>query len=196
MAEYNKASDAEKIIQGEVTVKEKSALSRLLNKAGTDADELTKYLIYDVAVPKLKDLLSDVIKKGSDKIIYGKNGVKTASSGNGVTYRYNTISANSNSRTVSNSANSTTVALTQDTTGYNDSSIILASRVDAENVMNSLRGRIAEFGVATISDLYLFIGRNPSFIDRSWGWTNLDSAEIVNVREGWLLKLPKAQSLR
>lgn len=194
MADYNRASNVEKVINGETIVKDKSLISKILAHAGTDTDDLMTYLINDVAVPKLKDLLSDLVDKGSKRIIYGKSNVRSAS-GNGVTYNYNGISSKS-STVISPSNRSTTVALTQSQDSYDDKSIILSDRVDAEKILNSLRGRIAEFGVASVSNLYQFMGRATTFTDRNWGWTNLDSADIVSVKEGWLLKLPKAKSLR
>ena len=191
MADYNKASDVNKIIEGDAIVKEKGIISKLLSHAGTDADDLVRYLVKDVAVPKMKDLASDLIDKGSKRIIYGKGNVRSTSSG-GVVYNYNGISKSS----VSTSSRSTTVALTQPQDGYDDKSIVLSDRVDAEKLLNSLRDRIAEFGVASVSNLYQYMGRPTTFTDRNWGWDNLDSADIVSVKEGWLLKLPKAKSLR
>lgn len=190
MANYDKASEPlEKVTTGEVIVKEKGLVSKLLAHAGTDADDLTRYLINDVAIPKLKDLLIDLIEKGSRRIVYGKTATK-ATSGNIINIRnYSAASTQSVSTT------QTSIAV-QESAAFDESSVILKTRSDAEAVLNSLKGRIAEFNVASVSDLYRLIGRSTSFTDRNWGWSNLDRAEIVSVRDGWLLKLPKSTSLR
>lgn len=192
MADYNKASNVEKIIDGEVVIKEKGLISKILNHAGTDVDDLVRYLVIDVGVPKVKDLASDLIVKGSNRIIYGKGNARSTTS-NGVVYNYNSVSKQTSSNI---SGRSQTVALTQSQDGYDDKSIILSDRVDAERILNSLKDRISEFGVASVSNLYQYMGRPTTFTDRNWGWDNLNSADIISVKEGWLLKLPKAKSLR
>lgn len=193
MADYDKASEPlNRVVTGEVIVREKGLISKLLSHAGTDADDLTRYLVKEVAVPKLKDLCADLIDKGSKRVIYGVNGVKTTTISNGITIRnYGAISTQN-----STSSSSSTYSLTQEHSGYDDNAIVLATRSDAEAVLNSLKARLTELTVVSVSDLYRLVGRNTSFTDRNWGWSNLDRAEIVSVRDGWLLKLPKATSLK
>ena len=46
-----------------------------------------------------------------------------------------------------------------------------------------------------IADLYDLVGMDSNYTDNRYGWTNLRSAQVVRVRDGYLLKLPKALPL-
>jgi hypothetical protein len=75
------------------------------------------------------------------------------------------------------------------------SDIILASRADAEDVLDRLRDLINQYEMATVSDLYDLVGLTGEFTDDKWGWYDLRSAAVQAVRGGYLLRLPRTQPL-
>lgn len=75
------------------------------------------------------------------------------------------------------------------------SDIILASRADAEEVLDRLRDLVSQYDVATVNDLYDLVGLTGEFTDDKWGWTDLRTASVRVVRGGYLLNLPRTQPI-
>jgi len=47
--------------------------------------------------------------------------------------------------------------------------------------------------MVSVADLYELVGIQGSYTDNKYGWTkNIRNASVVRVRDGYLLKLPKA----
>lgn len=74
--------------------------------------------------------------------------------------------------------------------------IILPLKEDCEAVLEYLSDIIDKDKVATKADLMHFFGRPWDFTAQSWGWGFLGNAEIVQLREGWLLDLPPMEPIQ
>ena len=74
--------------------------------------------------------------------------------------------------------------------------IILDTRREAEEVLSRLYDILSKYEVVTVSDLYDLTGIDSNYTDQDWGWTELRGSQIVNVRNGYLLDLPKPEPLR
>jgi len=72
-----------------------------------------------------------------------------------------------------------------------DEDIILRTRGEGEAVIASLSDLIEDYGVASVADLYDLVGITGSFTDNKYGWTNLRTASVTRVRDGFLLNLPR-----
>ena len=48
------------------------------------------------------------------------------------------------------------------------------------------------YGQVSVADLYDLVGKTCEHTDNKYGWTNIRNAEPVRVRDGYLLKMPKA----
>lgn len=71
--------------------------------------------------------------------------------------------------------------------------ITLETRGEAEEVLHIMREIIKEYGLVRISDLYEMIGVPlDNYTGNNYGWMNLRTAEVVRVRDGFMLKLPRA----
>ena len=73
--------------------------------------------------------------------------------------------------------------------------IILETRWEAEEVLSHMIDLIENYGVASVADLYELVGITGSFTDNKYGWTNLSSATVSRVRDGYLINLPNAQPI-
>ena len=78
----------------------------------------------------------------------------------------------------------------------NKDDIILESRAEAEDVISSMEKIIETYGFVRVADLYDLVGITCNYTDNNYGWTNIRSAESVKVRDGYMLKLPKAEPLK
>ena len=78
----------------------------------------------------------------------------------------------------------------------NKGDIILESRVEAEDVISRMKEIIETYGFVRVTDLYDLVGITGDYTDNKYGWTNIRGAEPVRVRDGYMLKLPKAVPLK
>jgi hypothetical protein len=74
--------------------------------------------------------------------------------------------------------------------------IIIDTKVEAEEVLDSLIELISKYDVATMRDLLSLIGEPHNYTDEDWGWTDLRGARIHRIgRDGYLLDLPRPEAL-
>ena len=65
-----------------------------------------------------------------------------------------------------------------------------------EERSSQLEDMIDQYGSACVSDLYDACGQTTSNYQlNKFGWTSLATASVVRVRDGYMLKLPKATAL-
>ena len=73
---------------------------------------------------------------------------------------------------------------------YEVSDVILATREEADKVIERLIDILEKYDVASLADLYDLLGLQTSPIDNKWGWTYLGSVQVRQIRQGYLLDLP------
>jgi hypothetical protein len=73
--------------------------------------------------------------------------------------------------------------------------IILPTKEDCEQVLDYLMDIIDKDKVATRADLMHVLGRPWDYTYQNWGWGFLGNAEIVQIREGYLLDLPPMEPI-
>ena len=64
-----------------------------------------------------------------------------------------------------------------------------------EEVLSQMDNIIETYRMASVADLFDLVGESCNFTDQKYGWTNLRNAEVVRVRDGYMIKLPKALPL-
>ena len=175
----------EKVVTGTVKTKKKGELSKLSSIFfPEDIKNVRSYVFMDVIVPAVKKAISDIVTTGIDMLIYGSagRGGRNSSPSSKVSYRsyYDRKSDDrfgaSESRT---------------RTGYNYDDITFDNRGEAEEVLMRMSELIDTYGVVSVADLYDLVGVTGSYTDNKYGWTNVRNAEVIRVRDGYMLKLPK-----
>ena len=79
----------------------------------------------------------------------------------------------------------------RNTPDYDD--ILFDTRGDAEAVLDAMNDIISQYGTVSVSDFYdLARVPNDNFTMNRYGWTNIGGATAVRVRDGYILKLPRA----
>lgn len=78
---------------------------------------------------------------------------------------------------------------------YEYDSLIFSTRGDAEAVLNGLAQTIYEYGMAKVSDLFEFAQVSFDHTALKYGWTDISTARVVRVRDGWTINLPKAMPI-
>lgn len=158
---------------------------------GGDAKSVWGYVMFEVLAPAAKDMFSDAVSQGVDRVLFGESrpgnrrgGRRREGSPNGYV-SYNRFSSNNREepRNVSRRARAT----------HDFDEIILATRVEAEEVIDRLFDVVGKYEVATVSDLYDLVGITSSYTDSKWGWTDIRGAGATRIRNGYLLDLPKPE---
>lgn len=174
----------EKVVQGKVTTKKKSEVSKLADIfIPGDVANVKSYVIMDVLVPAVKKAISDIVTNGIDMILYGESG-RTRKNGpaSRVSYSqyYDRDRVRRDREPVAPRANYS----------YND--ILLDNRGEAEEVLARMDELVATYGMVSVADLNELVGITGNYTDNNYGWTNIKSAYVQRVRDGYLLKLPRA----
>jgi len=137
-------------------------------------------------VPAIKKAISDIVTNGIDMILYGGTGrTKSNSTASKVSYRSYYDGGNGRRD----------YSATRTKTGYNYDDIILDNRGEAEDVLSRMDELISTYGLVSVADLYDLVGVTGNYTDNKYGWTDIRSASVIRVRDGYMLKLPKALPL-
>lgn len=175
----------EKVISGNAIVKKKSGVHKIADIfISEDASSVKSYVWSDVFVPTIKKLFCDIIKDSAD-IIFGGG---TRRDRNGIRSGYVSYDRFSDRRDDRNYSTSRSSGLDYD-------NIILETKGDAEEVLMQLDGVIDQYGHATVLDLFDLVGKTAPHTANKYGWTNLRNARSERVRDGYLLRLPRALPL-
>lgn len=176
----------EKVISGKAKVKKKSEAAKFTEKiiSSEDVKSLKEYLIEDVIIPTLRNTIWDTITNSLDMILFGGTGRgKRKSISNKISYRdYYDKDHRRGARRDSDRRR----------TGYSFDDIILESRGEAEEVLERMDELIDTYSFASVADLYDLVGITCEYTDNKYGWTNIRNAEPIRVRDGYMLKMPKA----
>ena len=54
---------------------------------------------------------------------------------------------------------------------------------------------VGTYGTVSVADLYDLVGITGAYTDNKYGWTDIRSASVVRVRDGYMIKLPRALPL-
>lgn len=176
----------EKVVSSDVKVKKKSGVHKFTDVfISEDVHNVKSYILMDVLVPALKKAISDIVTNGIDMILYGGDG-RSRKSTNGGYIAYNNYS--DRRRDDRNYSTSTTTTRT----GYSYDEVLISSRGEAEEVLTRMDELIETYGIVSVADFYDLVGVSCNYTDNKYGWTNIRNAEVVRVRDGYKIKLPKA----
>lgn len=71
--------------------------------------------------------------------------------------------------------------------------IVIPTKAEANEVIAWMLDRLNRFGQVTVADFYRLVGINPNYIDESKGWTDLRGVESKEVRDGFIVDLPRPE---
>lgn len=176
-----------KVVAGKVRTKKKSEMSKFKDVfIAEDAQNVKSYIFMDVLVPAVKKAISDIVRDGIDMILYGDTKRSSRSSNSSyVSYR------DYSNRDRDRRDDRRTVR-----TGFDFEDIIFETRGDAEEVRSLMDELLDQYQVVSVADLYDLAGMSSPYTANKYGWTNLRNAEVVRVRDGYMLKLPKALPIK
>lgn len=177
-----KKKKVERVVNSRVKTKKKSKFADTF--ISEDISSVKEYILMDVLLPAIKKAISETITGGIDMMLYGETRHRS-SGGKGSKVSY---SKYYDDRDRGYERRRTRI-------GYEYDDIVLESRAEAEEVLNSMDDLLERYGIVSVGDLYDLVGIQGNYTDNKYGWTSLRSASVHRTRDGYLLKLPKAGPL-
>lgn len=185
-------------LKGSVTQKKKSIGRRMADAfIGPDVVDVKAFLINDVAIPAVKNIVVDILDGVRDSIelaLFGtSHGRVTRNRGNNP----NTTISYAQYWNGQNNHNKQ-----QPTVRYSGSNrntpqdLVFSNNAEAMEVLNNLCDMIDMYGAVSVSELNDMLSLPKTFTDQDWGWTNLSTASVRGIRGGYLLDLPKVIYLK
>ena len=177
----------EKVIEGTVKTKKKPLSKKFVETfLNDDIESVKSYIIFDVLIPGVKDTFREMVNNGLDMLLYGE--ARHSTKKRNQTYVSYSGFSSPQTRPKENS-----YRRNRTMTDFQD--LIFESRGEAEEVLTNLLDLIADYGVASVADLYDLVGITGPFTDNKYGWTDLRSASVSRTREGYIINLPKAVAI-
>ena len=177
----------EKVISGTVKTKKKNEIKKFADIfISEDAGNVKSYILMDVLIPAIKKAIDDIFTNGIRMLLWGD---KEKSSGSSAASRLSYRRYYDKKDNQRESSNFSSRSL------YNYDDIIFDNRGEAEEVLSRMDELISTYNVASVADLYDLVGITGNYTDYRYGWTDIRSASVVRIRDGYIIKLPKALPL-
>lgn len=178
----------EKVVSGTAKIRKRSGAQKLTDIfVPGDVENVKHYILTDVIVPAVKKAIVDVVSDGVNMLMYGESGSRKSNSiASKVSYRSFYDQKSNNQERYSS---------IQTRTGYSYDNIVLESRGEAEDVLTRMDELLATYGMVSVADMYDLCGVTPQYTDNNYGWTNIRNAQIVRIRDGYVIKMPKPMPL-
>lgn len=175
----------EKVVKGAAKTKKNNVRKLTDIFIAEDANNVKSYVLMDVIVPAIKNALYDVVVDGIGMIL-GKpvrgNGGRTVSGGTAERTSYRNYYEQQNSRDYGRAR--------AGGSRFDYDDVVFETRGDAVLVLDQLHQELIKYGVVRVSDLYELAGITAPYTYCNYGWTNLRSAEVVRIRDGYIIKTP------
>lgn len=182
--EQNTDKKVEKVVSGKTSTKKKSGIRKLSDTfLSEDVSNVKSYIFSEVLLPAAKKLVSDIITNGTNMLLYGEIKNKKGNSSK-VSYSryYDDRSRDYRSPVVRNN--------------FDYDEIIFETRGDAEAVLDAMYDILNQYKVVSVAELYdLASITTHNYTCNNYGWVDLRGSSVVRVRDGYILKLPRALAI-
>lgn len=190
-----KEKKVEKVVSGEVIKKPKSNSKKFKDIFfGGDFNGVMRYLAGDVLLPALRNMIVDASTKGIERLIYGESYSRRRPPDFRSRVQYhNPLVRREDPRTRAYLPDQPPYPFRPNKQQVDQ--IIIASREEAEVVLERLADIISTYEVASLADLNELLGLPSAHVDNKWGWMHINGASVRQVRDGYLIELPPMEPL-
>lgn len=168
-------------------VKKKSKLESFF---GNDLKTIVDYIGKEVILPAAKKMLVDAGCDAISMLFYGdtSHSAKRPSNygyGSGVGVNYTRFS----------STRSESIRPTARYSNIVCDDIVLQTKDEANMVIDSLCEVIETYGWVSVADMHEMVGMPVGYTEHKYGWNSLRTADIIAVREGYMIRFPAPRPL-
>lgn len=185
--------DIKKVVSAPVKTRKKSEFQKFANAfMAEDLSKAKKYVVQQVIIPTAKQLLSDIITDTVQIVLYGNADERRRNRRSGGSER---ISYRDYTSYASERRNDPRDIPTE--RPWNDfDDVMIPSKADAENVLETLRDIIDRYGRASVADFDELVGIRGPYTHNEYGWNDLADAKIVRTYGGdYMIKLPRVMPI-
>lgn len=174
----------EKVVKRPARLKKKNSLAETF--ISEDISNVKKYVFGDILIPTIKNTIVDIITDSISMLILGESrGHRRRSNADSVSYTKYYDRGRSTRTDSINTRN-----------GYSYTEVEVDTRDEADEVLARMDEIIDQYGMVSVLDMYDLVGITGNYTDNKYGWTNIRNAEIIRGRNGYVIKMPKALSLK
>lgn len=197
-----------RVVEGEVVRRKPSRTKRLKELIiGGDDVSIGEYLLLDILVPGIRDIMFDVFQTGLERKFYPDSDYRhghrrpgrRGSGGGHVSYdRYSRPGRREDPRERDRDRDrDRDRGMSRRAREMHDfDEIILPDYAEAKEVLTQMYDLLEQFDEVTVADLYQLSGISSTPVDLKWGWDNLFGSRVVRTRGGYLLDLPRPEPLK
>lgn len=174
-----------KVVNGPVKTKRNDVRKLADIFISEDISNVKSYIFMDVLVPAIKKAIYDIVTNGIDMFLYGGSGKgRNNQPGAKVSYRNYYEQKNNGGYRASDNA--------RQSNAFDYDDIVFNNRGEAEAALQQMKDIIARYGIVTVNDLYEMTPLSAPYTSQKYGWMDVSNVDIVRVRDGYILKLPRA----
>lgn len=189
-----------KVVEGTVEVVKRPAKAFLSD----DASHVGSYIFEDVIRPTVKKFLYDAMVKAAKILWYGRDGAPSETVVYNKSMPTTCISYSGSTLSQKYEPKKETVSKVP---GYFFDNVLFKkwykdengnwiedmqkAKQDAETVLFDLDETVAVYGQASIRDFYDSVGVTGTAENCNYGWRSLESAKIMEVKDGYMIQFPK-----
>lgn len=162
----------------------------LQQKVGVSSGKAVgKYVLGSVILPSLKELLYNIIWKGTKEWLFpGSKGAPSEKSKTD-----SILSQVVSYRKYQNASTTTEQGVPSTSDGSVSRDVILSDKNDATDLYNTVADVIERYKVITVAEFYELAGHPINSTDNNYGWTSMGGMSIVEMSDGrYWFKTPKA----
>lgn len=177
----------DKVVRGKVKTKKNEARRWVDIFFSEDTANVGNYIVMDVLVPSIKKAIYDIVVNSLDMSLFGGRGGGSGKRtiADKVSFRdYNGVSRRDRDRE-ERSYNRASRDY-----GYQD--IVFETRADAKEVLEGMDECMETYDFVRVADMYDLAGLTCDHTWNNYGWTDIRSAKIVQVSDGYIIKMPRA----
>lgn len=175
-----KAKTVEKVVAGTVKTKKKS-------EGFISEDILSNIWAYirdGVLIPTAKRAIDEIVTNGTRMMLWGESAKDRG--GNALPGSFVSYNKAYNQQGVATPRPSYG-------TGFSYDDLVFNTRGDADLVLSKMDEIMSVYHMVRVADLYQLAGvSTDNYTANDYGWTDIRSARIVPVRDGYVIKLPRA----
>lgn len=174
----------EKVVTGAVKTKKKSEARKFADVfVAEDMSSVGSFIFNDVVVPAIKKLIYDAGKNALEMSLFGgPRRDDRDSRGAKVSYRQYYDNDRFDDRPRARAR-----------LDFDD--LTFTNRGDAERVLDEMIATVRRYGLVTVADMYEMAGERQPYTSNNYGWMSLRGADVERCRDGYYLRLPKAQPI-
>lgn len=176
------------VVNNSAKVKKKSEVRKFADVfLSEDISNVKTYILSDVIIPALKKGISDVVTNGIDMLLYGEAGHSK---------KHSAVSKVSYAGFYKSERDRRDPREGRMRGGLDYDDIIFDTRGDAEAVLTAMDEILQTYPFVTVGDLYdLAQVSTNNYAINKYGWKDIRAAQVVRVRDGYMIKLPRAMPI-